>query len=279
MYGELFDSDDESRRVAYDDDGGEGVHFRIVRNLTQGQTVYLRASGLNDRAVSFVVSVSKPDTSDLTSGTLRVAGSTSIVEGQGLSALHTTVSDVYDNELTAGTDYELVYYRYDYDNDYVLLDAPPTANGEYYVAAKGIGAYRGETPKIYFTISPRNDLSYAEVELSLRHFSSMDMPDSLSSYVKVFAVGGEELTEGTHYTLRYAPYVDDYCDDEQATTTAPKEPGQYGVQAVAIKGGGYTGSTGWWIYDVWDAADIWASNGKDEDYMFGYTEEELENAL
>lgn len=30
---------------------------------------------------------------------------------------------------------------------------------------------------------------------------------------------------------------------------------------------------------VWDAAEIWASNGKDEDYMFGYTEEELENAL
>ena len=30
---------------------------------------------------------------------------------------------------------------------------------------------------------------------------------------------------------------------------------------------------------VWDAADIWASYGKDEDYMFGYTEEELEDAL
>ena len=30
---------------------------------------------------------------------------------------------------------------------------------------------------------------------------------------------------------------------------------------------------------VWDAADIWASNGKDEDYTFGYTEEELERAL
>ena len=29
---------------------------------------------------------------------------------------------------------------------------------------------------------------------------------------------------------------------------------------------------------VWDAADIWKSYGKDEDYMFGYTEEELENA-
>lgn len=30
---------------------------------------------------------------------------------------------------------------------------------------------------------------------------------------------------------------------------------------------------------VYDAADIWASNGKDEDYMFGYTEEELEDAF
>lgn len=28
-----------------------------------------------------------------------------------------------------------------------------------------------------------------------------------------------------------------------------------------------------------EAARIWASNGKDEDYMFGYSEEELEDAL
>ena len=30
---------------------------------------------------------------------------------------------------------------------------------------------------------------------------------------------------------------------------------------------------------VYDAALIWLSNGKDEDYTFGYTEEELEDAL
>ena len=30
---------------------------------------------------------------------------------------------------------------------------------------------------------------------------------------------------------------------------------------------------------VYDAAMIWISNGKDEDYMFGYSEEELEDAL
>lgn len=29
---------------------------------------------------------------------------------------------------------------------------------------------------------------------------------------------------------------------------------------------------------VWEAAEIWRSHGKDEDYMFGYTEEELEDA-
>ncbi|WP_150461070.1 hypothetical protein [Nesterenkonia ebinurensis] len=30
---------------------------------------------------------------------------------------------------------------------------------------------------------------------------------------------------------------------------------------------------------VYDAAQIWVSNGKDEDYMFGYSRDELENAL
>ena len=30
---------------------------------------------------------------------------------------------------------------------------------------------------------------------------------------------------------------------------------------------------------VYEAADIWLSSGKDEDQMFGYTEEELEAAL
>ena len=31
--------------------------------------------------------------------------------------------------------------------------------------------------------------------------------------------------------------------------------------------------------DVYDAADIWDCHGRDEDYMFGYTEEELLEAL
>ena len=31
--------------------------------------------------------------------------------------------------------------------------------------------------------------------------------------------------------------------------------------------------------DVYDAAEIWRSHGFDEDYTFGYSEEELEEAL
>ncbi|MBO4877652.1 MAG: hypothetical protein J5501_06590 [Ruminococcus sp.] len=31
--------------------------------------------------------------------------------------------------------------------------------------------------------------------------------------------------------------------------------------------------------DVYEAAQIWASNGKDEDYTFGYSVSELEDAL
>lgn len=30
---------------------------------------------------------------------------------------------------------------------------------------------------------------------------------------------------------------------------------------------------------VWDACDIWLSHGMDEDYMFGYTEQELRDAM
>ena len=31
--------------------------------------------------------------------------------------------------------------------------------------------------------------------------------------------------------------------------------------------------------DVYEAAEIWACNGMDEDYTFGYSEEELQEAL
>ena len=31
--------------------------------------------------------------------------------------------------------------------------------------------------------------------------------------------------------------------------------------------------------NVYDAADIWMSNGKDDDHMLGYSQDELESAL
>ena len=53
--------------------------------------------------------------------------------------------------------------------------------------------------------------------------------------------------DGETYVCDYCPLVDDYDEEE-------------GINASY-------------------AADIWASNGKDEDYTFGYSEEELEDAL
>lgn len=45
---------------------------------------------------------------------------------------------------------------------------------------------------------------------------------------------------------------------------------------AALKAGTTLGFNDGWEYD---ATQIWLSNGKDEDYTFGYSEEELENAL
>jgi hypothetical protein len=33
------------------------------------------------------------------------------------------------------------------------------------------------------------------------------------------------------------------------------------------------------VLSVWDAAEIWMSNGMDADYMFGYSESELRRAI
>lgn len=48
------------------------------------------------------------------------------------------------------------------------------------------------------------------------------------------------------------------------------------MKATSVSGPNYDGMP---KAPSYEAASIWASNGKDEDYTFGYTEEELEDAL
>lgn len=65
---------------------------------------------------------------------------------------------------------------------------------------------------------------------------------------------------GTSLTKRYV-YSEMYCDNCK-----------YGLD---VEGDDRSGET----LSVYEAANIWASNGKDEDYAFGYSEAELEEAL
>lgn len=51
-------------------------------------------------------------------------------------------------------------------------------------------------------------------------------------------------------------YICNYCSDED-------EYNEYDEESLS----------------VFEAADIWFSNGKDEEFMFGFTEDELEEAL
>ncbi|HFU4368857.1 TPA: hypothetical protein ACGO9H_000868 [Streptococcus suis] len=51
-------------------------------------------------------------------------------------------------------------------------------------------------------------------------------------------------------------YICNYCSDEN-------ENNEYDEESLS----------------VFEAADIWFSNGKDEEYMFGFSEDELEEGL
>ena len=66
-------------------------------------------------------------------------------------------------------------------------------------------------------------------------------------------------------------------DEVKMTSEAPPRTSSTTSPAQVMTMMMRTGTPGRWL-SVWDAADIWLSNGMDEDYMFGYTEEELRRA-
>ena len=85
----------------------------------------------------------------------------------------------------------------------------------------------------------------------------------------------QELIDG-RWTMGQNEFEEKYAllnDDEREEVDAAID----GMNNEPIPGID-TGDEGEGI-DVYTAADIWLSNGMDEDYMFGYTEEELRDAL
>ncbi|MBR3328016.1 MAG: hypothetical protein IKG22_11915 [Atopobiaceae bacterium] len=88
------------------------------------------------------------DSHDLAEGYLSLANDEFVVSDAPV-VLTATVYDYNDNELREGVDYKLVYM----DENYVELEAVPSAKGDYYVYAKAIGGgYSGETSRVQFSI-------------------------------------------------------------------------------------------------------------------------------
>lgn len=92
---------------------------------------------------------------------------------------------------------------------------------------------------------------------------------------KTFDLFEEESEFNDHFPWYNGTELRDHWDPkilcaECAINTIDAAPSGYEDDDTSEDGDGLS---------VWDAADIWASHGKDEEYMFGYTEEELENAL
>jgi hypothetical protein len=66
----------------------------------------------------------------------------------------------------------------------------------------------------------------------------------------------------------------------QKYVTIPGESSQHGEDCRCMIGVDHDAEadTGGSSLSVWDAADIWLSNGMDEDYTFGYSDDELRRA-
>lgn len=97
-------------------------------------------------------------------------------------------------------------------------------------------------------------------------FKKRDTDDSTMSYEEKYAWDGNESMTcprcGGEMTKRYS-YSAWWCENCHAGLDDDDEDEDDYEESLS----------------VYDAADIWLSNGQDEDYMFGYTEEELEDAL
>lgn len=75
---------------------------------------------------------------------------------------------------------------------------------------------------------------------------------------------------------QHVKYTTPQGNEEQVVTDCRCMIGEdHEVGATADEWSSGTGES----LSVWEAADNWASNGKDPDYKFGYSEYELEAAL
>ena len=154
-----------------------------------------------------------------------------------------TVADSGNNPFVAGKDYELVYYRYDEDDNPTKLaeGTLPTEVGRYAVQAVALtgSGLRGRSNLMDFSIVAANDLALATVSIANDPIVVGGSHAPQAPQVSV-VMGATELVEGKHFTVSWSVVGEEGTLPEPPT--APNESGNlYSAVITALPNGGYVG--------------------------------------
>ena len=146
--------------------------------------------------------------------------------------------------------YSLVFFTYDDDYEKQETDKVPSKVGEHYVYAKAKKGSKatGSTDSCYFRIVGKNDL--AGMTLQFKTQTVMYTGKPVAPNAMLIDSDGKEVDKA-NYSLRYSD------KDWKDLSYTPTECGEYHVNAQAVSGSGYTGSTNsYYTINVIDPSDI-----------------------
>ena len=146
--------------------------------------------------------------------------------------------------------YSLVFFTYDDDYEKQETDKVPSKVGEHHVYAKAKKGSEatGSTDSCYFRIVSKNDL--AGMSLQFKTQTVMYTGKPIAPNVTLIDSDGKEVDKA-NYSLRYSD------KDWKDLSYTPTECGEYHVNAQAVSGSGYTGSTNsYYTINVIDPSDI-----------------------
>ena len=156
-YAELYSDETFEDLLEENDDDGEGSNFRLRYSLSAGQTVYLKVRPYSEGEMSCTLLATVFDMYDLSHGQIN---SLDVLLSDNM-VVNPSVYDADDNYLTQGEDFELLFFTYD-DEAYTQLSAAPTTEGTFYMVARGLGNYHGETQKAPLNIYDLNNIGSSE---------------------------------------------------------------------------------------------------------------------
>lgn len=150
-----------------------------------------------------------------------------------------TVYNMFYNILVEGTDYEIVgYYRDDDDEQNILSQIVEL--GSYYVRVRGIGAWHG-TVDLYFDVFDAYDISNADATVDSCLYQNAPVYPSVA-----LDMGSVRLERGTEYTVSF-------IDANGRVAQAPDAPGEWTAAFEGVSP--YYGSQNVW-FEVIDAYDL-----------------------